>query len=265
MARNTSGYVNLNYVVNSVLLDLDEYTTSKRKKILQYAIFGLTDLNIYVLPSISVAYLRQNDDFTIDLPDDYLDYIKVGVVVGGADERRVVTLTLNETLPFPNTDKLKICPNSCVDEPTITLDGTDYFIPGFGYYFAEHYRNGQYVGEMYGLGGGMGLMQYRVDEQNRQIMFNELFPNGEIVLEYKSSGIKTDGTTTIPRQAVQAVRAYIHWQLSENNDKLALSAKERKRSLYLKEYDKLQYLTNLFTIDEYLDAKYQVSTQTLKR
>jgi hypothetical protein len=265
MADKTSGYVNLNYVVNSVLMDMDEYTTSKRKKILQYAIFGVTELNIFVLPSVEVAYLRQNDDFTIDLPDDYLDYIKVGVEVGGPDERRIVTLTLNNTLPLPNTDKLKICPNSCVDEPTLTLNNTDYFIPGFGYYFAEHYRNGQYVGEMYGLGGGMGLMQYRVDLKNRQIILNELFENGEIVLEYKSTGIKTDGSTTIPRQAVAALRAYIKWELAENNDKLALSAKDRKRKLYLVEYRLLQYFTNTFTIDEYLDAKYQVSTATLKR
>lgn len=265
MADKTSGYVNLNYVVNSVLMDMDEYTTSKRKKILQYAIFGMTELNIFVLPSVEVAYLKQNDDFTVDLPDDYMDYIKVAVEVGDGDQSRIVTLTLNNTLPLPNVDKLKICPNSCVDEPTLTLNGTDYFVPGFGYYFAQHYRNGQYVGEMFGLGGGIGLMQYRIDIKNRQIIFDQLFPGGEIVLEYKSTGIKTDGTTTIPRQAVAALRSYIKWQLAENNDKLALSAKERKRKLYIVDYRMLQYFTNIFTIDEYLDAKYQVSKQTITR
>lgn len=233
MADKTSGYVNLNYVVNSVLMDMDEYTTSKRKKILQYAIFGMTELNIFVLPSVEVAYLKQNDDFTVDLPDDYMDYIKVAVEVGDGDQSRIVTLTLNNTLPLPNVDKLKICPNSCVDEPTLTLNGTDYFVPGFGYYFAQHYRNGQYVGEMFGLGGGIGLMQYRIDIKNRQIIFDQLFPGGEIVLEYKSTGIKTDGTTTIPRQAVAALRSYIKWQLAENNDKLALSAKEEKENFIL--------------------------------
>jgi len=260
MANNTSGYVNLNYVVNLVLMDLDEHTTSRRKKTLQYAILGLTDLNLYVLPSVAVQYLKQNDDFSIDLPDDFLDYIKIGIQV----KDTIVTLTLNETLPFPNKNKLKICPNSCVDEPSVTLNGTDYFLPGFGYYFAEHYRNGQYVGEMYGLGGGLGLMSYRLNLEDRQIILSEMF-NSDIVLEYKSSGIKTDGSSTIPRQAVQALRAYIHWQLIEHNDRLPANIKERKRGLYLKEYDKLQYLTNLFTIDEYLDAKYQVSVQTIKR
>lgn len=266
MAKDTSGYVNLNYVVNLVLMDMEEYTTAQKKKVLQYAILGFTELNLYVLPSIRVEYLKQNDDFSVDLPDDYIDYTKIGILVDGAEKgSSVVTLTLNENLPYPNTSKLKVCPNSCVDEPTISLNSTDYFIPGFGYYFAEHYRNGQYVGEMYGLGGGLGLMTYRVDEQNRQIIFSDFYPEGDIVLEYKSTGIKTDGSSVVPRQAVQALRYYIHWQMIEFNDRVPANQKEQRKRQYYTEYNKLQWFENSFTIDEYLDAKYQVSVPTIKR
>ena len=60
MADNTRGFVNINYVVNLVLLDLDNHTTSLRKKITQYAILGYQNLNMYIMPQIKVAYLKQN-------------------------------------------------------------------------------------------------------------------------------------------------------------------------------------------------------------
>ena len=46
MADNTRGFVNINYVVNLVLLDLDNHTTALKKKITQYAILGYQNLNM---------------------------------------------------------------------------------------------------------------------------------------------------------------------------------------------------------------------------
>ena len=42
--EHTSGYVSLNYIVNLVLMDINENTSVKRKKALQYAILGLTNI-----------------------------------------------------------------------------------------------------------------------------------------------------------------------------------------------------------------------------
>ncbi|MEE9337998.1 MAG: hypothetical protein V3U87_07965 [Methylococcaceae bacterium] len=268
MAKDTQGFVNINYIVNLVLLDLDSYTTSLRKKVTQYAILGYQNLNLYLMPQIKVAYLKQNENFTVDLPNDYIYYTKIGIEVCG----RVVTFSLNENISHERADCLKEC--CCDPEPscdsgqsveTISVLGSDYFVPGDGYFFAEHYRNGQYVGEMYGMGGGVSVAEFRIDEANRQIAISRFFPNKEVILEYKSSGVSEDGSTVVPREVVEALRAYIHWQLGWYNDRIPAVHKEQKQKQYYIEYNKLHKLKASFTMDEYLDNKYSVSVSSPSR
>jgi hypothetical protein len=121
--------------------------------------------------------------------------------------------------------------------PTVTqtledeIVGQKSLIPNYGYYFAMHFRNGQYVGEMYGLGGGFNAAYFRIDWERRQIAFDSEVPSDEIILEYKSSGIDPSGGTIVPRKTVAALIAYIHWQRIENNDKIAESKKARKQQM----------------------------------
>jgi len=267
MADNTRGFVNINYVVNLVLLDLDNHTTSLRKKITQYAILGYQNLNMYIMPQIKVAYLKQNDNFTVNLPNDFIDYLKIGINHNGT----VITLSMNDNMAFPRADCLEECgcetPKTNSDDvsKTVSILGSKYIDPGYGYYFAEHYRNGQYVGEMYGMGGGVSFAQFRVDDANRQIAIDKFLPNKEIILEYKSSGISQDGSTVVPRESVEALRAYIHWQLSWYSTKIPAVQKQQFQQQYYVEYNKLQRFKSSFTMDEYLDNKYSVSTRTVKR
>lgn len=258
--EQTSGYVSLNYIVNLVLMDINENTSVKRKKALQYAILGLTRLNLYTLDTVRTAYLRQNDNFTVDVPNDYIDYTKVGVIIDG----QLITLSLNPDIPFPDKNKCAPVENP-EDAGVFSLFGNDFYFPDFGYSYLDYYRNGQYIGEQYGLGGGLGLFEFRYNEEDRQIAFSERANDGEIILEYKSSGINKDGSSIISREAVEPLRRWVHWQLDEYNDKIAQSAKTRRERLFLEAEADLRHLTFMFTLDEYLDNKYSVSKQTISR
>jgi hypothetical protein len=259
--EQTSGYVSLNYIVNLVLMDINENTSVKRKKALQYAILGLTRLNLYTLDSIRTVYLTQNDNFTVDVPNDYIDYTKIGVVLDG----QIITLSLNNDIPFPDKNKCAPVNNASKDDTVFNLFGSDYYFPDFGYSYLDYYRNGQYVGEQYGLGGGLGLFEFRYNPEDRQIAFTDKANNGEIILEYKSSGINKDGSSIVPREAVEPLRRWVHWQLDEYNDKIAQSAKTRRERLFLEAEADLRHFNFIFTIDEYMDNKYSVSKQTISR
>jgi len=259
MSQDTNGIVNLDYVVNLVLMDLDDYSETKYKKFLQYAIMGYQDLNLFTMQNIKVAYLPVKANKTVDLPYDYISYTKIGYNSGGT----MSVLGLNNDLMLPR-DK-DDCGND-VNDNSSNCGSNDILYPGYGYYFAPHYRGGQYVGELYaGTGTGRTNGTYRIDQDKRQIAFNSELSATEIILEYKSSGVSGDGSTNVPRQCVESIRAYIHWQRKRHNDKVSRGEKIALQNEYYLEFEKLRDLEFSFTYEEYLDSRRSTYNMIPKR
>ncbi len=259
MSQDTNGIVNLDYVVNLVLMDLDDYSMTKYKKFLQYTIMGYQDLNLYTMQNVKVAYLPVKANKTVDLPIDFVEYTKIGYDSGGS----VAVLGHNENLMLPRlTDD---CGNT-TNENEGGCEADSLIFPNYGYYFAPHYRNGQFVGELYsGIGDGQTDGQYRVDLDRRQIAFNSDLAATTIILEYKSSGVGGDGSTNIPRQCVEALRSYVHWQRKRHNDKTARNEKIALQQEYYIEFEKLRDLEFSFTYNEYLDSRRRTYSSIPKR
>jgi len=262
---DTKGIVTLDYIVHRVLMDRDDNSMRHYKKMLQYAIDGFTALNLATIQSVKVAYLPVHQQTkTADLPDDYILYTKIGYNKNGVAH----TLTLNEDLMMVR--KTDDCGNgvndnidSCSESP---IGLSQASLPYNGYFYTPHYRNGQFVGELY---GGRGMQNeagfYRIDEARRKIVFNSEISLDEVLLEYKSSGISGDGSTVISRIYIPALIRYVHWQLREHKDKVAQSEKERLRQRYIDEYEIVRRLTLDFTVEEYLDFTRASYSQTPKR
>lgn len=268
--KNNSAYKNLDYCVNTVLAELNDYSTTNYQKYLQLAIRGYRQLRLFTLPSIKVEYLTVNtDNNTVDLPYDFVDYTKVGLCRGGT----VVTLSLNESLCLPRAtckcgDSLSSVLNS-TGTPDESILQNFFSVQGsafnYGYFFASHFRNGQYVGEMYGMGGGFNEAYFRIDKQRHQIAFSDAIQGGEIVLEYISNGIEADGSAVIPVQAVETVIAYIHWQRLWHNPKVPMNEKILKKENYIEEETMLRHFEFAPTIDEIMDTFYASYKSSPKR
>lgn len=251
---------NLNYVTSLVKMDLDDFSSSRDQKYLQYAIMGFRDLNLHTMPNIKVAYLQPNDAMVAPLPDDYEYYTKIGMCIAG----QVWTLSVNRDLCMHHN--LDTCGLPIDEVSKVNLNEVDQIGIYGRYQFSPHFRHGQYVGEMYGLGGGFNdLGYYRIDHEMHLIQFSSLLPKSEIVLEYKSNGADRGGESLIPGMCVEAIRAYVHWQLAEHDRTYSDSSKERKRGLFRDEHSKLRDLVFSFTMDEYLDSTYQAIKSTVKR
>lgn len=132
-------------------------------------------------------------------------------------------------------------------------------------FFTDHFRKGQFVGGLYGLPGGIDDAYYRVDMDNRQIIFSGSVPRSEIVLEYITSGLKADGTSLIPRQAVPSLRAYIDWVAVENDPRMSQAEKNRKKALYDEAETKLRSFELALTGDELKRAIWSALRQSPKR
>jgi hypothetical protein len=264
---DTKGIVTLEYVVHRVLMDRDDNSMRFFKKFLQYAIDGMTELNLFTIQSVKVAYLEVDQNTkTANLPDDYMMYTKIGYNNRGT----VYTLSLNEDLMLVR--KTDSCGNG-VNENLDTCGDSDSenglisnSLPYTDLYYTPHYRNGQFVGELYGGRGNQNNAgYYRIDEARRKIVFNSEISLDEVILEYKSSGVAGDGSTIVPRQYVPALVAYVHWQLKEYKDKVPQSEKSRLRQRYIDQYNMVRRLTLDFTVEEYLDFTRNSYRQSPKR
>lgn len=240
-------------------MDIGDDSLRNYKKFLQWAIDGYTELELFTMQNVKVAYLTVKANKTVDLPDDFIEYTKIGYNNGGKME----VLGLNDDLMLPRTkDDCGNIQNDNTGECVID----DVVFPNYGYYFAPHFRNGQYVGELYaGAGDGHTDGMYRIDRERRQIAFNSDIVTDTIILEYKSSGVSGDGSTFVPRQCAPVLIAYVHWQRKEHNDKETLGAKDRAFRLYDMQYEKLRDLEFSFTLEEYLAARRSTYASIPKR
>jgi hypothetical protein len=143
---------------------------------------------------------------TVDLPADFITYTKIGIPVNG----KLRVLTQHDQLLFPRVfdDTQVAIGNTTVNSGTGISDAL---------FFTDHWRNGQFVGGLYGLPGGLDRAYYRVDMERRQIVFSGSTPRSEIVLEYIGTALKPDGSSLIPRECVDALRNYVLWQMVIND------------------------------------------------
>ena len=270
MPNDTKAIVNLDYVVHAVQNDLEDYSQVYYKKYLQYAIDGMLEMSLFVGTSIKVAYLPFNTTLkTAELPIDYISYTKIGYDNGGV----VALFGLNDSLMLArNTDdcgnQVNTNTNGCGEESTSagTSGVSSLSFPYLGYYYAPHWRGGQYVGELFsGSGGRHGDGEFRIDHLNRQIVFNSEVNTTEIILEYLSSGVSEDGSTCIPREYIPALKAYVHWQRREHKDKVSQHTKDALRDRYYDAFKQVKSFKLAFTARELLDVLRSSYKQTPKR
>lgn len=255
-----NGFVNLDFVVSRYIMLRDE-DDRYYEKYLQLAIDAITEANMYNLPTVKVAYLTLSDVNTVSLPSDYIDYVLIGIEIGG----RIWTLTRNKNIALPvNTECGEWSRDNIATSVNESWEG-DLYSSNDGYLLSGHYFGSEYIQTPYAHGGGVNEAYYRIDEGRREIIMltSRSLSGYNIVLEYKSSGV--NGSTVIRRGAVDFITAYIDEKVTEYNDSVSQSEKERKRYARIRAGRKLLSTSHGFTLDEFLDKKYQSMSQVIKR
>ena len=249
----TPGLVTIRYIVMSILNRMNDYTMRNYKRLIQISIEGYGELALWHLNTLDVVYLRMNEAKTVQLPADYIDFLKIGVPING----KLRVLTQHNQILLPRTFE--------DGEPVGNADGNDTVDAASLVYFSDHFRGGQYVGGLFGMPGGVDDAYFRIDREQRLIVFSGSVPRSEIVLEYISTGLKVEGGSLIPREAVPALRTYVQWQMIENDPRVSLSAKERAETNHDKEVAALRSFQSIITPEAYRRMLFSTYRQTAKR
>jgi hypothetical protein len=199
MNNNIEKNIKLSDAVN-MYIDEARLTTKDFRRLWAMAFRGLQEIGMDVSWTPKITVLPVNSNLTADLPDDYLEYVRVGVF---NDAGEVATLKVNESL----TRYRDTIPTRLTDISSQIGGGPT--TPEYPYWFG--YWDGDY--EHY-FGVGSGLVQAgecRLDSANSVVLFDPQFAYSSVVFEYISSPVMDDDYT-IDFRCQEALISFLRWK-----------------------------------------------------
>jgi hypothetical protein len=190
--------------LDSCILDyMNETEQSQHKyfKLFHIAFRGMENLGLDFFYQVKSVKLPINANLTVDLPNDYLNWSKVGVL---NDKGEIIPLYYN--------DKLSTYMDLQSDRLTKTQDDTIGNLGDLGTATWSNYWNGSSLGNIYGLPSGAPFVgSFKVDTANGVILLNETFSYDYLMIEYVASPIAGEDYY-LPIQFREALIAWLSWK-----------------------------------------------------
>jgi len=200
-----------------------------RDRIYTIALSGLRELHLDVNGIIKIAELCINDNDTVDLPNDFINYRKIGIV-GGDGQIHSMGVDNNISLQ----------PDCGVDGRDVQADGSMVpfnSLPFAGTFWGVTYGNGA----LFGIGGGNNALGYfRVNKKTNQLWLSGLTSYGpygtgritSVIVEYIAD-INSDGEDFIVHPyAIQVIKDWISFRYVNGDRNTSTSEKDMRRREY---------------------------------
>lgn len=229
-------------------------------RIYTIALSGLRELHLDVNGIIKIVEMCINDNDTIDLPNDFVNYRKIGIV--GADG--------NIHSLGRDTD-MSLMPACDIEGRQINLGDNSSVFNGMPYTGPFGSMNGN--GGLFAVGGGNNnIGYYRLNRKTNQLWLtglNTLSQLGftrvcSIIMEYVAD-INSDGEDFIVHPfAVQTVKDWVSWRMVFTDRNTSGGDKEQRRREYFNSRRICQARYGSSTIDEWYAALRTKPTATVR-
>jgi hypothetical protein len=268
MAHNK---VKLSQVIRDfiITLDGDDYASNASDTAIRnFALRGIREIGFDLGKKVKSLKLDIRTDAvapnTVNLPDDFVDLIKVGIVDSDGvirvfgNNKNINYSSKYETPLYQyddfNNDPLNIESNKIADkvgDKTSTNNSASGADNNLDYYVFENYLHQGGLGGLYGVGGGNLVGEYRLNlDQNRiEVETNNRY--SQVVIEY----VADEGRSSDPEvhvYAEEALRSYIYYKIIERKSSVPANEKARARTEYYNERRKANARLSNFTKEEAL-------------
>jgi hypothetical protein len=225
----TNGLISLENLVEETLA-ITKRPDSDYKSFFQIAIRGYMDLRIHVVKQgKKQSVLTISDINKVDFPDDFVDFISIGVVDGG----KIWRLS-------PNKDFIVVTTEDGDEETQDENEGQGVSIPN------------ESVSGYYARGGSNNKGYYQIEWDKRRIGVINVSED-TVILTYITSGIDVDNTTYIPIKYIPALQSYIAWWSIALDNNIPLSQKQMAEHTYIMMRNQLRKSESP-TLEEYEEA-----------
>ncbi len=247
--------ISLDKIVRNLLMKRG-YPPHQYIKMLVYAKDALREIafDCPILPARYKCLSVDQTTMTAQLPDDFVDKIRVSVRVG----QYIVPLVEDSNLQtIPNyNSSFEVSPYSDgVQEPSSQTDSSyGYYNSSWGYaspywYLVNWNAWGENTGRLF---GGIAAYSdtYKINKTDNSIKINENLDIEEVVLEYISNGMDADSATHIDAYAQMAIEQFCMWQFKEHNRTYSEGEAQVAYNDYKEEVRKLRGRLNPLTMDD---------------
>lgn len=192
-------YIPIDECINDYL-DESEQSNHKYFKVWHLAFRGLTELGLDFFYQIKSVKLPINANLTVNLPADYLNYSKIGVLNGSG-----------EIIPLSYNSKLTGAFDLSSTRLTQTQDDTLSTLWQANSPIWYNYWDGGGYSNLYGIPSGAPFVgSFKVDNANGVIILDENFSYEYLMVEYVAS--PQEGIDYyLPIQFKEALIAYLSW------------------------------------------------------
>ncbi len=254
--------INLREIV-SQYLDSKDSSSHEFRRAYNLAVWGMkTEFNLDVTGGIKTVLLTLSPNKTVELPCDYVQYNKVGIV----NER-------GEVITFKRNDQLTNYHQEYYNQTNRTAGVPQFNSLSYGIFDnvggngpINTYSSGLYLNYFYtstsfnlfGLPSGTAnLGEYKMDEAKGILMFASDFFYDQILLEYLTDGLdESEEDFQVDVRAAAAVMAYIRWQDVIDKPKKANAATVNRLKLnYYNEKRLGKMRMNKLILNELQDAE----------
>jgi hypothetical protein len=226
MSNTHQQYASLDTVIN-LYLDRSEQSVHKYFKCWQLAFSGMEELGLDFFYQIKSLKLPVNSNLTVNLPDDYLNYSKVGVL---NSQGEIIPMGYNSNL----TTYADLLPN----REQLTQDNTLVDLIQFNTPIWYNYWNNGVFSQLYGLPSGSPFIgTFKIDNHNGVLLLSQNYGYEYVMLEYVATP-KQGEEYYIPIQFKTALMWYIAYNdiaMMPNTRKGSLGDKEQRRRQYFNE------------------------------
>jgi hypothetical protein len=239
MSRNL---VTVDEIVNDFILSLsgDDYCSDVNDTIVRnYALRGIREIGFDMSKVVRSLKMPVNHSLqSVDLPDDFVDLVKIGVV--GADGL-VYVFGENKNINISQIYKTNAAGNYITGtdglyerEDADAREAAYQSIYGYETYLFRNFLDNDSYGALYGLGGGNYAGEYRMDYDQNRIELNGIDGVDYVVIEYIADEARS-ANPSVHIYAESAIRAYIYYKVIERKSSVPSVEKNRARAEYYNE------------------------------
>lgn len=210
---------------------------------LYHALECCRNLNLEIFGNTKAVILPVNSYYAVDLPCDYVDYVKVGRING------------QYVIPLYERDELNNVVNqdangNPIPWPTAgTYSGTTYPVSTgeifniYYWWYVSVNDKGENLGGFFGYRDGNMIGGFKVVKSRNQIQLDNDPSLTQIYLEYITDNFSEGASniqSLVPLHVVSCIRAYIHYKYLEGSSKATIGKLQLAKMQYEEEYRKVR-------------------------
>lgn len=200
----TAAHIELKEIIYAYM-DEARQNGSVYRRLWGIAVRGVTDLSLDVIPNVKTRRLCVDGNKTAQLPEDYINWSKVGVLNSVGE---VATLKHNPNLTLYGANDInRLSKNT--DSVGVDMGRiSDLFYLN---YFDSDYNFGNV--NLFGISGNEAtkIGDFRIEEECGVLVLDNNFPTNYVILEYLAAPSEDCGYK-VPIQAQEALVAWLSWR-----------------------------------------------------